>query len=104
MSDSEADCDGSSEGPGELASEAFVEAGLNKPQPNLPELEQLFSLLPTLERAVLELRSGFRDGHPRTWKEISEHLGMSLEDVCKLNARGLRRLYEPTRELWRRSS
>lgn len=104
MSDSEADCDGSSEGPGERESEALVEAGPSKRQPNLPELEQLFSLLPTLERAVLELRSGFCDGYPRTWKEISEHLGMSLDEVCKLNARGLRRLYEPTRELWRRSS
>ena len=104
MSDSEGDCDESSEGPGDHTSEALLEAVSNKPQPDLPEMEQLFSLLPALERAVLELRSGFHDGHPRTWKEISEHLDMPLEDVCKLNARGLRRLYEPTRALWRRSS
>jgi len=104
MSDSEENFGESGECPEEQTREADSVAGPDRAVQIPSEMEQLFSLLPALERTVLELRLGFHDGSPRTWQEISEHLDLGLEDMHKINASGLRRLYEPTRELWRRST
>lgn len=50
--------------------------------------------IPERQRQVLELRYGFDRGHPRTFREVAEMLGVSCEAIRKSERRGLKHLRE----------
>ena len=50
------------------------------------------------ERAILELRYGLRDGHPRTLKEVATHFDITRERVRQLELKALEKLKYPARQ------
>jgi len=55
-------------------------------------LAEMLSQLPDRERAVLELRYGLSDGHPRTLKEVSNRFGLTRERIRQLETAALGQL------------
>ena len=51
--------------------------------------------LTQLEKQVLELMSGLRDGHRHTMAEVAERLGVSEERVVDVLRSAKRKLVEP---------
>ncbi len=55
-------------------------------------LGEMLRQLPDRERAVLELRYGLSDGHPRTLKEVSSRFGLTRERIRQLETAALGQL------------
>jgi len=58
-------------------------------------INYLFSKLEENEEKVLRLRFGFKDGFPKTLREIGEIIGRNPERVRQLEAKALRKLRRP---------
>lgn len=61
------------------------------------ELEEIMKDLGPRERAVLELRFGLNDGHPRTLEEVGKKFGVTRERIRQIESKALRRLRHPSR-------
>lgn len=64
------------------------QAQLNK------RLQGLLSRLPDIERRVLECRMGLVDGEPMKPGETAEHLGLTINEMKKVEARAFSRIRE----------
>lgn len=61
------------------------------------ELKRTLQALDTREREVLELRSGLRDGHARTLKEVAAMFHITRERVRQIEIRAQEKLRHPSR-------
>ncbi len=61
-------------------------------------LLELLESLPVRERAILELRYGLVDGHPRTLKEVSRRFGLTRERIRQLETSALHQMRVSGRE------
>lgn len=55
-------------------------------------VNEALDLLTPLERKVLELRFGLRDGRTRTWRLIGDEVGTTREQARQISTEGLERL------------
>ena len=60
-------------------------------------LHEVISSLSVRERAVLDLRYGLTDDHPRTLEEVGKELGVTRERIRQIEAKALRKLRHPSR-------
>jgi len=58
---------------------------------------EVLNTLSPVEKAVLELRYGLRDGQERSQEEVGALLGITRERVSQIESRALRRLRHPQR-------
>lgn len=56
------------------------------------QIADTLNVLPELERQVIELRFGLRDGYPRTKAEVEQRLNVPAARVGELEALALERL------------
>ncbi|MCQ2751808.1 MAG: RNA polymerase sigma factor RpoD [Coriobacteriales bacterium] len=60
-------------------------------------LDEVLSELTERERAVIELRFGLKDGHPRTLEEVGEQFQVTRERIRQIESRTLAKLKHPSR-------
>jgi RNA polymerase primary sigma factor len=60
-------------------------------------LHDVIGQLSPRERAVLDLRYGLTDDHPRTLEEVGKELGVTRERIRQIEAHAIRKLRHPSR-------
>ncbi len=60
-------------------------------------IETLLDDLKDRERAVIVLRFGLEDGHPRTLEEVGKEFNVTRERIRQIEAKALRKLRNPVR-------
>jgi RNA polymerase sigma factor (sigma-70 family) len=67
----------------------------NSPHKFLELLQNACGVLNERERAILEMRFGFKDGRNYSLEKVGEHFGVSGERIRQIEARALRKLNYP---------
>ena len=60
------------------------------------QLREILDSLGELERKVVEMRFGLKDGRDKTVEEVADELGLKPERVRSLEAKALRNLRHPS--------
>ncbi len=75
--------------------------GRKRPDGEDPDVRRLRSTLsnalrrlPDIERQVLELRTGLADGTPQRPGQVADRLGLTINEVNKIEARAFERIRE----------
>jgi len=61
------------------------------------QLEQILDTLGPREQAIIQLRFGLTDGHPRTLEEVGREFGVTRERIRQIESKTLAKLRHPSR-------
>jgi RNA polymerase primary sigma factor len=61
------------------------------------QLEQILDSLGSREQAIIQLRFGLTDGHPRTLEEVGREFGVTRERIRQIESKTLAKLRHPSR-------
>ena len=61
------------------------------------QLEQILDTLGHREQAIIQLRFGLTDGHPRTLEEVGREFGVTRERIRQIESKTLAKLRHPSR-------
>jgi RNA polymerase primary sigma factor len=61
------------------------------------QLEQILDTLGAREQAIIQLRFGLTDGHPRTLEEVGREFGVTRERIRQIESKTLAKLRHPSR-------
>jgi RNA polymerase primary sigma factor len=61
------------------------------------QLEQILDRLSSREQAIIQLRFGLTDGHPRTLEEVGREFGVTRERIRQIESKTLAKLRHPSR-------
>jgi RNA polymerase primary sigma factor len=61
------------------------------------QLEQILDTLGSREQAIIQLRFGLTDGHPRTLEEVGREFGVTRERIRQIESKTLAKLRHPSR-------
>jgi RNA polymerase primary sigma factor len=61
------------------------------------QLEQILNTLGPREQAIIQLRFGLTDGHPRTLEEVGREFGVTRERIRQIESKTLAKLRHPSR-------
>jgi RNA polymerase primary sigma factor len=61
------------------------------------QLEQILDTLSSREQAIIQLRFGLTDGHPRTLEEVGREFGVTRERIRQIESKTLAKLRHPSR-------
>ena len=61
------------------------------------QLEQILDTLGGREQAIIQLRFGLTDGHPRTLEEVGREFGVTRERIRQIESKTLAKLRHPSR-------
>ena len=61
------------------------------------QLEQILDTLGSREQAIIQLRFGLTDGHPRTLEEVGIQFGVTRERIRQIESKILAKLRHPSR-------
>jgi RNA polymerase primary sigma factor len=61
------------------------------------QLEQILDALSSREQAIIQLRFGLTDGHPRTLEEVGREFGVTRERIRQIESKTLAKLRHPSR-------